>query len=80
MPFYFDGVIKTGHSRRRGLVALIAVVVAVVVAVRSGAVVEDVERDVARRWAEHHQAALTQRRLAAEVTEGTLLQTAGRET
>ena len=55
-------------------------VVAVIVSVRGGAAVEDVERDVARCRAEHHQAALTQRRRVATVTEGTLLQTAGRET
>lgn len=55
-------------------------VVAVVVSVGGGAAVEDVERDVARRWAKHHQAALAQVWLiVATVTEGTLLQTAGRE-
>lgn len=59
----------------RGLVARVAVIVAVVVTVGGGAVVEDVERDVARRWAEHQEATLTQRRLVAEVTEGTLRQT-----
>ena len=53
---------------------------AVTVSVRGGAAVEDVERDVARRRAEHHQAALTQRRIVATVTEGTLLQTVGQET
>lgn len=54
---------------------------AVVVSVGGGAAVEDVERDVAGRWAKHHQAALTQGWLiVATVTEGTLLQTAVRET
>lgn len=51
---------------------------AVVVSVGGGAAVEDVERDVAGRRAENHQAALAQRSLiVATVTEGTLLQTAG---
>lgn len=52
-------------------------VVAVVVLLRGRAAVENVERDVARRWAEHQQAALAQRRLVATVTEGTLLWPAG---
>lgn len=49
---------------------------AVVVSVRGGAAVENVKRDVARRRAEHHQAALAKGGLVATVTEGTLLQTA----
>ena len=58
-----------------------AIIVAVVVPVRGGAAVEDVERDVARRGAEHHQVALAKRGLAvAAVTESTLLQAAGAET
>lgn len=53
-------------------------VVAVVVPVGGGAAVEDVERDVAGRRAEHHKAALTKRGVViATVTEGTLLQTVG---
>lgn len=62
------------------MVAAVAVVVAVVVSVGGGAAVEDVERDVAGRWAEHHQAALAQWRIVTMVTEGTLLQTAWRGT
>lgn len=55
-------------------------VVAVVVSVRGGAAIEDVERDVAGRRAEHHQPALAQRRLVAVVTEGTLLQPGEKKT
>lgn len=54
---------------------------AVVVTVGGGTPIEDVERNVARRRAEHHQVALAQRGLAvATVTESTLLQAAGLET
>lgn len=68
-------------SRGRGLAPTVAVVVAVVVTVGGGTPIEDVERNVARRRAEHHQVALAQRGLAvATVTESTLLQAAGLET
>lgn len=65
------------YSRRQGLVATVAVVVAVIVSVGGGAAAENVERDVARSRAEHHQPALAQGRLVTAVTEGTLLQTGG---
>lgn len=61
------------------MAATVAVVVAVVVSVRGGAAVEDVEWDVARSRAKHHQAALAQRRLVTMITEGTLLQPGGRK-
>lgn len=62
------------------MVTTVAVVMAIIVPIRGGAAVEDVEWDVARRWAKDHQAALAQRGLViATVTEGTLLQTAWQE-
>lgn len=63
------------------MLAAVAVVVAVVVPVRRGAAVQDVQRDVPRCGAKHQQAALTQGGVVVTaVTEGTLLQTGkGRE-
>lgn len=64
------------HSRGRGLLAAVAVVVAVVVPVGRGAAVQNVQGDVTGGGAKHQQAALTQGGVVvAAVTEGTLLQT-----
>lgn len=72
---------KVCDSRGWGLAPTVAVIVAVVITVRGGTPIEDVERNVARRRAEHHQVALAQRGLVVTtVTESTLLQTAGLET
>lgn len=62
-------------ARGWGLAPPVAVIVAVVITVGGGAPIEDVERNVARRRAEHHQVALAQRGLVVTaVTESTLLQ------
>lgn len=75
------GTPKVWDSPGWGVASAVAVILTVIVPVRGRTPVEDVERDVARSGAEHHQVALAQRGLAvATVTERTLLQTAGAET
>lgn len=65
------------HVRGGSPVDVVAVVMAIVMAVRGGASVEDVEGDIARRGSKHHQMTLTQGRVVATVTEGTLLYSGG---
>jgi len=65
------------HVRGSSPVDVVAVVMAIVMAVRGGSSVEDGEGDIARRGSKHHQMTLTQGRVVATVTEGTLLYSGG---
>ena len=70
--------LKTRRAvRASSLVDLVAVVMAIVITVRGGPAVEDVEGDIARRGSKHHQVTLAQGRVITTVTEGTLLHSVG---
>ena len=79
LSFYCEKQKTRRAVRASPLVDLVAVVMAIVIAVRGGAAVEDVEGNIARRGSEHHQVTLTQGRVVTTVTEGTLLDSVGGE-
>ena len=77
-PFFGEKQKRGGAVRASSLVDLVAVVMAIVITVRRGPAVEDVEGNIARRGSKHHQVTLTQGRVITTVTEGTLLYSVGR--
>lgn len=79
LTLVLKGEIKSEvYSRSLGLVATVAMGMAVIVSVGGGPAAKDVEWDVTRCRAKHHQLTLAQRKLVSTVTKGTLLQTEGR--